>query len=397
MGESIILYGTPMSLYTGRVRAYLRKQHIPFDERMPGDPRFAAEIFPQVKRLVIPVVELDNGHIIQDSLAIINHFEHSDQSRFSVYPQTPIALLSALILDLFGAEGLLRPAMHYRWTYFEENKALLQAEFGDCAAPAAGIEVTQAVAAQAMAPMQGYLPPLGINDQSIPAIEEQYLELLELLQKHLLDHPYILGGLPSIADYGLYAPLYAHLARDIYPSQLMKQKAPRLFRWTERMSAENTDMPEYGEYREHSQNYFPDDQIPQTLIDILSLVARDYIPELEETVNATNRWLAEHPEIETGATVTEKPHQQTIGRIEFQFRDILCSGVNKPYRLTLIQRISDAYDALDQESRAACIKFFAPMGLDALLTLKANRRIERANNLEVWGAKTINPQREQQP
>jgi glutathione S-transferase len=391
MSDSIVLYGTPHSLYTGKARAYLRKHGITFEERMPGDPRFGSEIFPEIQRIVIPVIEIDKGNIIQDSLAIINHFEHSGQGKFSVYPSNPITLISALILDLFGSEGLLKPAMHYRWNYFEENKPLLEAEFGDCVAPGASEEITQAVAAQAMAPMQGYLAPLGINDDSVPAIEAHYLELLELLQKHLREHPYMLGGLPSVADYGLYGPLYAHLSRDIYPSKLMKQKAPRLFRWTERMSAANADMPEYGDY---DQKHFEDEQIPQTLVDILSFVARDYLPELEETVRATNNWLAEHADIEAGATVMKKPHQQTLGKIEFEFRGILCHGVNKPYRLTLIQRISDAYDALDEDCRKQCREFFAPLGLEPLLTLKAQRRIERANNLEVWGE--ANPLTEQQ-
>jgi hypothetical protein len=32
-------------------------------------------------------------------------------------------------------------------------------------------------------------------------------------------------------------PLYAHLARDPYPSVLMKQQAQRVWRWVERMNA----------------------------------------------------------------------------------------------------------------------------------------------------------------
>ena len=385
MSQSIVLYGTPMSLYTGKVRAYLCKHSIPFKERMFGDPRFASEVYPKTQRLMVPVVVLKDGAVIQDSLDIINHFEHSGQGKFSIYPDSPIILLSGLILDLFGSEGLLKPAMHYRWNYFEENQALLSAEFGDSAAPAAGAEKQQAIALQTMALMQSYLPPLGINDNSITAIEAQYLELLTLFQKHLQDHPYMLGGLPSIADYGLYGPLYAHLARDIHPSILMKQKAPRLFRWTERMSAANADIPEYGDY---SQNYFSADQIPQTLKDILAFVARDYLPEIEATINATNGWLNEHGDIQVGAAVTEKTRQQTLGKMHFVFRGIQCNGTIKPYRLILLQRITDAYDALDQASRTTCNAFFAPLGLDSLLSLKAQRRIERANNREVWGSAT---------
>ncbi|MGB0450122.1 MAG: glutathione S-transferase N-terminal domain-containing protein, partial [Porticoccaceae bacterium] len=90
MSESVVLYGTPHSLYTGKARAYLRKHSIAFDERMPGDPRYANEIMPVIQRLMIPVIQLDDGTVIQDSMAIINHFEHSDQGKFSIYPESPI-------------------------------------------------------------------------------------------------------------------------------------------------------------------------------------------------------------------------------------------------------------------------------------------------------------------
>ena len=383
MRESILLYGAPMSLYTGKVRAYLRKHCIPFDERMFGDPSFATEVYPQTQRLMIPVVVLQDGKVIQDSLDIINHFEQCGQGKFSVYPESPTVLLSALILDLFGNEGLLKPAMHYRWNYFEENQALLRAEFGDSAAPAANEETGQDIATQAMALMRSYLPPLGINDESTAAIEAQYLELLALLQKHLRDHPYMLGGLPSVADYGLYGPLGAHLSRDIHPGTLMKQKAPRLFRWTERMSAENADIAEYVDYPQH---YFSAEQIPQSLKDILALVARDYLPEIEATVDGTNNWLKAHSDIQQGAGVSKKTSQQTLGKMDFSFRGVQCHGMIKPYRLILLQRITDAYDALDEDNRKLCTAFFAPLGLDSLLRLKAQRRIERADNLEVWGA-----------
>jgi hypothetical protein len=51
------LYGMPGSLYTGKVRSYLIKQGIDFDNRAVGEPRFRAEILSQIGRWIIPVVE----------------------------------------------------------------------------------------------------------------------------------------------------------------------------------------------------------------------------------------------------------------------------------------------------------------------------------------------------
>ena len=57
MNPTFVLYGTPGSLYTAKVRAYLRKQRIPFEERAAGDPRFANEVLPQIGRWIIPVLQ----------------------------------------------------------------------------------------------------------------------------------------------------------------------------------------------------------------------------------------------------------------------------------------------------------------------------------------------------
>jgi glutathione S-transferase len=68
----------------------------------------------------------------------------------------------------------------------------------------------------------------GVSPETASLIESAYHELLELLQDHLGGSPYLLGGRPSLADYGLIAPLYAHLSRDPHPSILMKQRAHRV-------------------------------------------------------------------------------------------------------------------------------------------------------------------------
>ena len=119
------LYGTPGSLYTSKARAYLIKQAIPFENRAAGEARFRAEIVPQTGRWIIPILEADDGALVQDGSEIIAHFEANGQTRFPAYPTSPRHQLIAQIFELFGGEGLLRPAMHYRWNFDETNRACL--------------------------------------------------------------------------------------------------------------------------------------------------------------------------------------------------------------------------------------------------------------------------------
>ena len=49
----VILYGLPHSLYTGKVRAYLRKRGLAYVERSPAHPDFRAEVVPRIGRAII--------------------------------------------------------------------------------------------------------------------------------------------------------------------------------------------------------------------------------------------------------------------------------------------------------------------------------------------------------
>ena len=49
MADLPILYGMPGSLYTGKVRAYFRKQRIDYVERAVGMPEFRETIVPAIR------------------------------------------------------------------------------------------------------------------------------------------------------------------------------------------------------------------------------------------------------------------------------------------------------------------------------------------------------------
>lgn len=77
---------------------------------------------------------------------------------------------------------------------------------------------------------------VGSSPSTAQTIEASFRNSLELLQVHLSHRPYLFGGRPSLADFGLWGQLY-NCFRDPTPSALMNRHAPAVVGWIERMLA----------------------------------------------------------------------------------------------------------------------------------------------------------------
>ncbi|MFZ4810914.1 MAG: glutathione S-transferase family protein [Ilumatobacteraceae bacterium] len=389
------LYGAPVSLYTGKVRSYLRKQGIPFVEVPPGSDRYLRHIVPTVGRWIIPVMETPDGTIIQDGADIIDHFERGDGQtlrRYPVYPVSPLLLAVSHVFELFGGEGLLRPAMHYRWNFDDENLAFLSSEF----ALLTPRTLTAEQAAQAFVHSSGRMRKaaanFGITPESQPLIEAAFHQWLDLFSAHLSDHPYLLGDRPTIGDFGLIAAMWAHLYRDPAPTMLVKRRAPRVGRWVERMTTAEPYLHEFDTGADDA-DLISDAALPATLLELMRYVAAEYLPEIVAHVEVANRWLGEHPEIEDGTNGLDKPAERSLagrgleggGRASFPWRGITLTTGVMPYRFWLMQRLHDDLAGASADEQRRVREVFQATSLEPLLDLRTLRRVERTGHLEVWG------------
>jgi glutathione S-transferase len=391
------LYGAPVSLYTGKARSYLRTQAIDFTEVAPGSAHYLEHIVGTVGRWIIPCMETPTGDIVQDGADIIDHFEKGPGQplrRHNSYPESPILLAISHVFELFGGEGLLRPAMHYRWNFDDQNLAFLNSEF-------ALLVPGQAHDEQAFLHNSGRMRKaaanFGVTADSIPVIEASFEEWLDLFSAHLADHPYLLGGHPTIGDYGLIAAMWAHLYRDPAPTTLIKQRAPRVGRWVERMTSAE---PYLHEYPDHDGSLIDDASIPDTLLAMMRYVADEYLGEISAHVDVANEWLAENPHIEAGTNGLDNPAARGLkggrgltgnGAATFPWRGIeLTTGV-MPYRFWLMQRLHDDLATAPEHAQRQTRDVFESAGLDRLLDLRTLRRVERNGHLEVWGPLDIDP------
>ena len=373
MTAPLTLYGVKISMFTGKVRSYLIKQSIPFTEVGPTTEHFSKIVLPQIGRRIIPVIEMNDGALVQDTTDIIDYLELQGLAIQSAYPAAPLTHLLSLILELFGDEGLLRPAMHYRWNFPQDTDGFITHGFGGWQGPDAPDDA-KAQIKKTMGKFSGFLPALGVSPDTIPEVERSFGELLDILEAHFIRTPYLFGDTPTIGDYGMMCSLYAHLGRDPVPASLMKNRAPSLYRWTERMNAPHadySDMPYYS----------PSDALPETLGPLFKYIADYFLPEMQMNVDVMNAL----PSGESGTPATINPKMAVLGFGGFTHGDTTIQCAVRPIRFYMLQRVTDYFSAMSEGEQKAAVNYLDPMGLAPLLTLTAKHRVARENHCEVWG------------
>lgn len=370
-----ILWSGPGSAFSGKVRSYLIKKGVTFDEYFPSHPRFGQEILPAIGYLVIPVLELNDGTLIQDSTDVIGHFE-ANLADPPLIPATPLQRATAWLLGFFGTEMFATPGMHYRWSYLDEQRPYLETLFAEIISPHRDKHRQREDIAAPMAMFAGFLPDLGVNADTIAAIEASYEDSLEILDAHFIQYPYLLGGRPSLADFGLMAWFFAHFSRDPHPSTVMKARGPNVFRWTERMNlAGFTD----GAFRDMKPEYFADDALCESVEAFLRYLFTDCGPVMVGMLESYNAWVAANPDLPAGTIAHNNPEQPVahprLGRYTYELRGAIFDRVEFIDAIYHFQRVLDVIDGLDAAARTRFDDLIKRTGGEALMTLRPARRL----------------------
>jgi glutathione S-transferase len=370
------LYGTPLSLYTGKARSYLIKNGLPYREVTPTTSHYHGYVQPRAKLRMMPTLETSDGLVIRDGAAIVEHFE--SKAGHPASPEGSRQRIISRLLDVIGMEGLLRPAMHYRWNFPEENEAFLLHHFS---AIVPGHLDVDKFAAASMDRMRQAAMAFGVVPDTIGGVEARYLALIALLDQHFERWPYLLGGRPSIGDFSLIAPFYGHLGRDPKPLSLMQAKAVRLFRWVERM---NRPEPDLGEYVDEGvvmsgDAFAPNDEVPETLVAVLRQLAVDFVPETMAAAQYINEWLDAQSNLSAGT-----PLERGVGAATFEVEGAKINALAQPYRFYLLSRVHADFDAMAKEEQSQVEQLLEACHLLPVLSARLKRAIGREDNREVW-------------
>ena len=352
-----VLYGSEMSYFSGKARAYLRWKGIEFTEIAPTPDLMKSEIIANIGWPVIPVLKTEDGEYIQDTADIIAHFERSGGSP-SALPKHPLQLMVTFLLQLYADEWMTLPAMHYRWNH---NEDWIYGEFGKNAAPDGTPEQQYEAGKKVGQRFRSFVPMLGITPETAPGVEKAYEQFLADFSSHLKKLPYLLGTRASYADFALIGPLYAHQYRDKFSGEHMKRKAPLVADYVERVIA--------GEGR--AGDLVQNDDIPKTLLPILKAALGEHVPVLAATIEKFNTWA------ETADPRAEVP--RGLGMIPFATGGRAGMISARTFSLLRLQDALDVYQMMMPSDRKRADAMLAAVDANGFKSLRIDPRLTRRN------------------
>lgn len=226
------VHGLDLSYFTGKLQAYLRYCELPFTfvEMDTAGLRRAARATGLAQ---MPAIELADGRWMTDTTAIIGWIE-ARRDGPAVTPRDPALGFFSLLLEDYADEWLWRPALHYRWS-FQPDTALMGRRIAsemmrDVPGPLA-LRTAAIIARQ----QRKYVRGDGITPATRGAVEALYHRTLAMLEAILVTRPYLLGGRPSLADFGFMGSMFRHFSLDPTPARIMQDTAPAVFEWVARM------------------------------------------------------------------------------------------------------------------------------------------------------------------
>ena len=231
MAQPYKIFGNELSPYSIKVRSYFRYKQIPHEWVIRNNTN-QEEFQRHAKLPLIPLVVAPDGQSLQDSTPIIEHFESAFPEP-SIHPADPaLAFLSAFIEE-YGDEWSNKPMFHYRWFYEPDQKSAAE-RIARSMMPDLAEDGVAGVADMVKGRMVPRLKFVGSSPATKDQIEGSLLRQLRILEAHLARRPYLFGGRPAFADFGLFAQLH-QCSTDPTPAALMRASAPHVVKWIQEM------------------------------------------------------------------------------------------------------------------------------------------------------------------
>ncbi len=257
------LHGLMQSYFTRKMTAYFEYKGIPYLlRRFYGfSPEAEAAGFPGG----VPPVETPEGEFMWDTTAMIHYLERRFPDR-AVLPPDPVQRFLDYVVEDAVDEWYYRTAVGSRWS-FPENHAVGGWELARDFTVRTPIPCDQAYAAT-RAHVTSTLRPLGVTPDNVQCwIDDVLRPWLRVAGGHLATRPFLFGGRPALADFGLFGGNAAHFVNDPLCRRWTDEDGPALVLHTNRL-LEPEDVP-LGDWMGDA---------PDTLIALLREIGRTYLP-----------------------------------------------------------------------------------------------------------------------
>ena len=224
------IFGAELSPYSVKTRSYYRYKGIPH-EWIPRSADTMAEYGKYARLPIIPAVATPEDEGLQDSTPILEAME-STFPEPSTHPPSPTLKFLSELLEEFGDEWGNKWMFHYRWADEADQRSAAERLVAGMMRNAPESD-RAAMADQLRERMVSRIGVVGSNEHTAPIIEASFRNGIDLLEKHLAGRPYLFGGRPCFADFGLWGQIY-NAWTDPTCGKLLADK-PAIRAWIERM------------------------------------------------------------------------------------------------------------------------------------------------------------------
>ncbi|KAK6510604.1 hypothetical protein TWF506_009707 [Arthrobotrys conoides] len=369
--------GADQSMFTQKVRAYLRNNSIPFQDVASDVKLFKTVVMPNAPYPLIPnlmVVDKDTKkiRIIQDSKIIIQYVR---QTHGLATTKGTKRVFADMLLEMVLDDFFFVHVVNWRWGHPSQDK-YLEYTFGDGSQQ---YEASRKIGAKVLNIIKGPTARLGLTEKTTATFHDQLASFLELLTVHLDTYQFLLGNELTIADYSLYGHLTAGLLRDPAPYEWLASNYPVVQAYAQRVggtsirwgskdlvtvqvegdklvSCEETMGKNHG--GREVEKY---DEIPETTTKLAALLLRDYVTILVPTVKLTLEFLGKEGKDEVlvpRALKSEYSVEFTIhGKNEEHLKE---KKMVSTHCVWMLQRILDS--AYRTEQRAEVDRWLSEVG-----------------------------------
>ena len=264
--------GAPGSPYTRKMLALMRYRHIPY-RYLVGDAADKAGMPKPVVEL-LPTFYFPDGSgalvAVTDSTPILRRLEQEVAGRSALPPDPVLAFVDALLED-FADEWITKAMFHYRWHFapgIDKAGGVLPVHF---LGVNAGESTLEAAKVHFSKRQVGRLPVVGSNPATAELIEAAYLRLLDLLDAHLREQPFLMGQRPGASDFALYGQLSQLAHFDPTSMELTLQRSPRVFAWVDLVE-------DLSGLEPRDNDWACADPMAPTLLALLQELSQAYVP-----------------------------------------------------------------------------------------------------------------------
>jgi len=229
------LIGRPESGYSVKVRSALRYKNIDFEWL---DRFREKKLYQQHAKVpLIPLLLLPDGTAMQDSTPILEYLDEHHPSP-SIRPSEPAVRFLSELMEEYGDEWGNKLMFYYRWTYPADQQRRGQSLAAGLI-EGAGLGWLKLLLLpfgtryliRRMVPRMAFA---GANENNAPLLIESFANLVDMLEVHLAERPYLFGARPALGDFGLWGQLYQAWL-DPTCESILKARGPEVVRWIRRM------------------------------------------------------------------------------------------------------------------------------------------------------------------